>query len=95
MWKPDVLKPRTLARRHVLILGVLFFLIQIICLVWLLYYLVRVQVDVNLNNKAYLFSSAYAVLSLLPPEARAAYADRLTNARVYFYQSGTPPEVAT
>ena len=29
MWKPDVLKSRTLARRHVLILGVLFFLIQI------------------------------------------------------------------
>lgn len=93
MWKPDVLKSRTLARRHVLILGVLFFLIQIICLVWLLYYLVRVQVDVNLNNKAYLFSSAYAVLSLLPPEERAAHADRLTNARVYFYLSDSQPEV--
>ncbi len=85
--------PRTLARRHILILGVLFFAIQLVCLGWMLYYLVRVQVDVNLNNKAYLFSSTYAFLSTLAPEQRTAYAERLTNARIHFYLSEKKPEV--
>lgn len=85
--------PRTLVCRHILILGILFFTIQIVCLELIFQYLIRVQVDVNLNNKAYLFSSTYAFISSINEKYRDVYINRFTNARLRFYISKKRPNV--
>ncbi|MBO4317691.1 MAG: HAMP domain-containing histidine kinase [Mailhella sp.] len=84
--------PRTLVKRHILILTAAFFIIGAISFSWMLRYYVMTQINLNLSNKAYLFSNTYTLLSSVSIAERGDLADRLTNARVRFELSDDEPE---